>query len=555
MLRTIAGWLFVPDPALVAVLLVLPIMSVAAASAQQDEAAITRGAAYLRGRAANLMVGETAMVALGLLKSGAPASDPVVAKCLDKICTRITATGYLPERGSGGGIYEAAVVAMALANAEEAESRAKIVPIAAHLIGRQKPNGSWDYDNRAVGDTSITQYALLGLWECANSGAYVPPSVWDRAAAWYLSVQRSSGGWSYHPDEVTYSEWISATAAGVGSLLLCDRQLAAHLHGLENISPLLIRLTGEERDRDYKRIVPRGQIERGVRMGMEWLNGKFDPSNGAIVGVSAYYSLYGIERMWAFADRRMLGNSDLFERARSFVLSTQNPDGSWASQAVSQEVNTVWAILLLTRSTAKSIQRARQRLGGGTLIGGRYLPTDLTTVTVAAGRIVSRPMNGAAEEMIKALEDNRVQSADRAVLGLEKRYYQEGPDVLRPYKDRFRRMLSSRDPGLREVAAWALGRTGDLDVVPDLIGALTDREESVVVAARTGLQLLSRKIDGHGPANPSAAEERKKAAQAWQHWYDLIRPLGKEADDDTSRLGRTRPDAQFTAPALPGSNR
>ena len=120
--------------------------------------------------------------------------------------------------------------------------------------------------------------------------------------------------------------------------------------------------------------------------------------------------------------------------------------------------------------------------------------------------------------------------------------------MLRPYKDRFRRMLSSRDPGLREVAAWALGRTGDLDVVPDLIGALTDREESVVVAARTGLQLLSRKIDGYGPADPSATEERKKAAEAWQHWYELIRPLGKGADGDTARLRRARPDAQPTAP-------
>ena len=143
---------------------------------------------------------------------------------------RITPSGYLPERGSGGCIYEAAVVAMALANAEGTESRAKIVPVAAYLIGRQKPNGSWDYDNRVAGDTSITQYALLGLWECANAGAYVPPSVWDRAAAWYLSVQGSSGGWSYHPDEDASTERISTTAAGVGSLLLCDRELAAHSH-------------------------------------------------------------------------------------------------------------------------------------------------------------------------------------------------------------------------------------------------------------------------------------------------------------------------------------
>ena len=333
----------------------------------------------------------------------------------------------------------------------------------------------------------------------------------------------------------TSAERFSTTAAGVGSLLLCERELAAHSHGAESLSPMLTRLTGEERDRNYKRAVTHGQIERGVRMGLEWLNARFDPSNTSLFGITTYYSMYGIERIWAFADRQTLGNSDIFDRARDFILSSQGADGSWDCQGMARELNTVWALLFLTRSTMKSIQRvARQRLGGGTLIGGRYLPPDLTTVTVAAGKIVSRPMNGAAEEMIRALEDNRTRAADQAVMGLVTRYHQEGPDVLRPYKDRFRRMLSSRDPGLREVAAWALGRTGDLDVVPDLIGALTDREESVVVAARTGLQLLSRKIDGYGPTNPSSADERKKAAETWQHWYELIRPLGKGFDDATA---------------------
>jgi hypothetical protein len=496
------------------------------------------------------------MVALGLLKSGARANDPVVAKCLDKISIRITPSGYVPERGSGGCIYEAAAVAMALASAEGTESRAKIIPLAAYLTSRQKPNGSWDYDNRVAGDTSISQYALLGLWECANAGAYVPPSVWDRAAAWYLSVQGSNGGWSYHPDEDASTQRISTTAAGVGSLLLCDRELTAHSNRQENPSPLLVRLTGQERDRDYRRAISRVQIERGVRMGLDWLSANFDPSNGALFGATAYYSMYGIERIWAFADRRMLGNADLFERAKSFVLSTQNPDGSWPTQELAERVNTAWALLFLTRSTRKSIERvARQRLGAGTLIGGRYLPRDLTTVTVAAGKIVSRPMNGAAEEMIKALEDDRVRSADDAVSGLVNRYHQEGPLALRPFKARFRRMLSSRDPGLREVAAWALARTGDLDIVPNLIGALTDREERVVVAARTGLQLLSRKIDGYGPADGSTPEDRKKAAEAWQQWYELIRPLSAGADDDTAHPRRPRLDAQPIAPTLPGSIR
>ena len=83
---------------------------------------------------------------------------------------------------------------------------------------------------------------------------------------------------------------------------------------------------------------------------------------------------------------------------------------------------------------------------------------------------------------------------------------------------------------MRQVAAWALSRTADLDVVPDLIGALVDPVENVVAAAALGLQLLSRKLEGLGPPSPSTPDQRKQAAEAWRAWYDSIRPL--DADDD-----------------------
>jgi hypothetical protein len=96
------------------------------------------------------------------------------------------------------------------------------------------------------------------------------------------------------------------------------------------------------------------------------------------------------------------------------------------------------------------------------------------------------------------------------------------------------------------VAAWALSRTAYLDVVPDLIGALVDPEESVVAAAAQGLQLLSRKLVGLGPPSPSTPAERKEAAKAWRAWYDSIRPL--DADDDDDGI-RTAPGRSATSPA------
>jgi hypothetical protein len=114
------------------------------------------------------------------------------------------------------------------------------------------------------------------------------------------------------------------------------------------------------------------------------------------------------------------------------------------------------------------------------------------------------------------------------------RYYSEGPAVLRPFKSRFRKMLSDRDPGVQRVGAWALAHIGDLDVAPLLIDALAapNQDEDVVSAARQGLQLLSRKIDGLGPPSPSTPEQRRAAAQQWRAWYEAIRPLDIEDQEE-----------------------
>ena len=167
-------------------------------------------------------------------------------------------------------------------------------------------------------------------------------------------------------------------------------------------------------------------------------------------------------------------------------------------------------------------------------------------MTVAGGRVVSRPMNGAIEGMLAALEDPRAEQADAAVAGLVERYHVEGSGALRPYKVRFRKMLSDRDMGVRQVAAWALARTGDLDVVPALLDAMAEpnQDEDVITAIRLGLQILSRKIKGLGPPSPSSREERLAAAQRWREWYRAIRPLDLEGQDED--IGPVGP---ATAPA------
>jgi HEAT repeat protein len=79
-------------------------------------------------------------------------------------------------------------------------------------------------------------------------------------------------------------------------------------------------------------------------------------------------------------------------------------------------------------------------------------------------------------------------------------------------------------PSQRLTAAWALARTGDLDVVPDLIGALEDRNDDVAATADYGLRLLSRRLDGDGLPPEADAEQKRAAAGEWLRWYDSVRP-------------------------------
>jgi HEAT repeat protein len=141
-------------------------------------------------------------------------------------------------------------------------------------------------------------------------------------------------------------------------------------------------------------------------------------------------------------------------------------------------------------------------------------------------------MEGGIEAMLKVLEDPNSDQFDEALGGLIAKYQEEGPNAFRPFKDQFRKKLRSRDETSRVIAAWALGRTGDFDVVPILIRSLLDTDEDVVAAARSGLQLLSRKIDGYGPADNATSEQKQEAAKKWAAWYQSVKPPELDAPEE-----------------------
>src|SRR5690348_2228841 len=241
---------------------------------------------------------------------------------------RFTRSEYAPERGNGQGAYEAGAAAMALATQDPVANRGYLSMIASWLLAHQNANGSWDYAGRDHGDTSITQYAVLGLWEAENSGVEIPPATWERIATWIMSTQYGDGGWVYHKDEAPqYPETVAMAAAAVGSLLICHRQLERFRPDRRSTSPLLTSLAAEA-GADFKPTISFQDLESSIRRGMSWISNHFTTSPPT-AGQTPYYMLYGIERIGALADRQTIGRLDWFEKGRAFIRSTQRPGGAW----------------------------------------------------------------------------------------------------------------------------------------------------------------------------------------------------------------------------------
>ena len=263
-------------------------------------------------------------------------------------------------------------------------------------------------------------------------------------------------------------------------------------------------------------------------------------NNNALIGMSVYYALYGIERLGSLAGKDALGKINWFNRAQ---LPPGHAIGRRKLEIYLADAGTEHRLgrALLTKSTAKTLKRIEiKRLGAGTLLGVAAC-RSLSSMTVAGGRVVSRPMNGAVEGMLAVLEDPRAfDTADAAASGLVGAIGpgRRGPEALQgPLPDHALRPRSRRPASGRLV----LARTGDLDVVPLLIGASPIPTRASPTPPGKGAKLLSRKIDGLGPPARDSLEQKREA----QHRAAGMSRSGRSIDDDSEdEAQRGGPDEQ-----------
>jgi hypothetical protein len=185
--------------------------------------------------------------------------------------------------------------------------------------------GLWDYlgkGNRV--DHSVSQYGVLGLWACQQSGAIeISNDRWKIIEDAWRRDQLPDGAWNY--GTMGAGATPSMTAAGVATLFITQD----YLHTEEGVA-----CTGN---------IANTWIDRGIA----WL----DKNYTSITDINTY-TMYGVERIGAASGLRFIAGHDWYNDFTTQLLSRQEKDGSWETVAYAgaqQLDTTAFALLFLSR--------------------------------------------------------------------------------------------------------------------------------------------------------------------------------------------------------------
>ncbi len=553
----------------------LLVLCVSPAAQALDQARVQqmvgRAAANLRGSVQNMSGGLLSLCALALLKAEVPANAPEIVRAVDDVRKRVDPVkGYQPDHDH---VYSAGIGAVLLSDADPEANRAYLEAMARYFEGVQRSNGSWDYPNRpgTDGDTSVTHYALLGLWACARAGVDVRPDVWSKAASWHVSVQNADGGYSYCPGtavgEIGAASTLNMTVNAIGSLSICWLHLSSTMPSLsEPPKPKAAAAPAKPRANSVLEAVPLMPVETttkvnpaelpdgtlaAMRKAFNWVSVRFRVDNNQSAHDTYYY--YSLERMTGLVNVARIGDHDWFEECSDFLATKQQPNGSFGGfrTHTGAPSGDAFIILSLVKSTAKLLKRNPQvaKFGDGLLQGGRGLPDNLRDGDKPkADARPATPLDQLLTSLSKAsnfdVEEVQEQLVEQVQIGDRRELIQQ--------KELLVRLIRHPNVEIRRTAAWALGRTNDLSLARHLITALEDPEVDVNIEAHNALCWVSRKPAGFDlqldpfeslpfDAGPDIREAtlqgwRTTALKAWGEWYLKNRPYRERGDEFEAKL-------------------
>jgi hypothetical protein len=197
------------------------------------------------------------------------------------------------------------------------------------LITSGNGRGFYDYteldrDNNRI-DHSVSQFAVLGAWACAERLDPPPLTYWRLVDTAWRSTQHATGSWSYSKTPTNRDPaTVAMTAAGVATLFITQDFL--------------------NRGRSFE---PAGNLhDPGIEKGIKWISEHYDTLiNGKSEGQNnPYYGLFGVERIGLASGYRFFGDVNWYDDGASFLIKTQNRQGGWSGA-----INTALAMLFLAR--------------------------------------------------------------------------------------------------------------------------------------------------------------------------------------------------------------
>ncbi len=329
----------------------------AAVTAAKVEHAIRSGIAYLKSQQLDdgswpnpknhhqHTAGPTSLVVHALLVAGESTHSPVVTAALRYL------EGLSPEEIDGN--YSVALQTIVFAEVDPHRYAVKIAANVAWLEQNQiraednNPGwpGSWAHasDKARRGDSSSTQFALLGLDAAAKAGIPVKPEVWALARSFLTKSQRWDGGWAYYPNVANSTCSASMTCAGISGLIITGQRL---IHDQEHLEGDTVQNCGK------------AKVNVGIERGLAWVASRFSVTENPgswLFRQWQHYYLYGMERVGRFAGLRYIGSHDWYREGAAELVATQNLLlGSWVGVAVERETILATSFALLFLATGRS---------------------------------------------------------------------------------------------------------------------------------------------------------------------------------------------------------
>lgn len=508
----------------------------------------------------------TGLVTYTLLASGESAESPEVSRGL-KIITdkcRQSENQYQPTQHQ---YYEATIDIMALQAADPEFYISEIEMIAQYIMDGQEDHGGWFYPDRGInsGDTSITQYALLGLWAAYRAGVFIPNDVFERAAAWHTKTQAQNGGFSYHPKNLQPNPSEirgTMTLAGAGSLAVIrtilfqrpgapdsDPNSKNPLNFLERLSPASNKDSPRQVRGTPKAIRP--QIDNAVKLSYQWIDKNYYLAPPKESENTFYYYYYTLERAATLNGWETIQNQNWYSDGADILIKQQSPSGFWIeipSYQPNAPCSTCFSLLFLMRATKKLIPKRTQtpEIGAGTLAGGRGLPDDLTKVEFKDGQLKTEASNrGEFNQLMAGLS-----TIELPAIPEEKQ-----PELKIDLSDRdalignislLKQLSVNKSPQVRQVAAWALGKSDQIEQADLLIELLKDPDLTVAIEARLALCWIARLPNGLGheldptakyaeidlqiDMKPIIEKWQTEIHKSWKEWYLEQRPYEQRDD-------------------------